>query len=115
MAWSSCFGGYATGRSRLSRQPDEGLRQAFRTESRLFIQSVIWENRSALDLVSADYTFLNERLAKLYGIPGVVGAGFRRVSLASHPERGGLLGQSAILMLTSHTNKTSPVYEGTGF
>ena len=91
---------------------DEGLRQAFRTESRLFIQSVIWENRSALDLVSADYTFLNERLAKLYGIPGVVGAGFRRVSLASHPERGGLLGQSAILMMTSHTNKTSPVLRG---
>jgi hypothetical protein len=91
---------------------DEGLRQAFGTESRLFIQSVIWENRSALDLVSADYTFLNERLAKLYGIPGVVGPGFRRVSLASHPERGGLLGQSAILMMTSHTNKTSPVLRG---
>ena len=64
---------------------DEGLRQAFRTESRLFIQSVIWENRSALDLVSADYTFLNERLAKLYGIPGVVG---RRVPA-------GLVGESS--------------------
>jgi len=91
---------------------DEGLRDAFQTEVRLFIQSVVRENRSALDLIGADYTFLNERLAKLYGIPGVVGPGFRRVSLAGHPERGGLLGQGAILMMTSHTNKTSPVLRG---
>lgn len=91
---------------------DEGLRQAFHTESRLFIQSVIRENRSALDLIGADYTFLNERLAKLYGIPGVMGPGFRRVSLASHQERGGLLGHGAVLLMTSHTNKTSPVLRG---
>jgi hypothetical protein len=91
---------------------DEGLRDAFQTEARLFIQSVVRENRSALDLIGADYTFLNERLAKLYGIPGVTGPGFRRVSLAGHPERGGLLGQGAILMMTSHTNKTSPVLRG---
>ncbi len=91
---------------------DEALREAFQAESRLFIQSVIRENRSALDLVNAEYTFLNERLAKLYGVPGVVGPGFRRVSLASHPERGGLLGQGAVLMMTSHTNKTSPVLRG---
>ncbi len=91
---------------------DESLADAFQTESRLFLQSVISGNRSVLELLSADYTFVNEQLAKLYGIPGVVGPGFRRVSVANYPERGGLLGQGSVLMMTSHTNRTSPVLRG---
>ena len=85
---------------------------AFEEETRLFVRSVIRENRSVLDLLSADYTYLNEKLARLYGIPGVIGPGFRRVTLTAAPERGGLLGQGSILLLTSHTTKTSPILRG---
>jgi hypothetical protein len=84
----------------------------FKMETRLFVRSVIRENRSVLDMLGADYTYLNERLARMYGIPDVTWPGFRRVSLAGHPERGGLLGQGSILMLTSHTTKTSPILRG---
>jgi hypothetical protein len=91
---------------------DDALGADFQKETELFVQSVIRENRSVLDLVGADYTFLNERLAKLYGIPGVIGPGFRRVSLTSTPDRGGLLSQGSILMMTSHTTRTSPVLRG---
>lgn len=91
---------------------DASLMTAFRQETRFFVRSVIRENRSILDLLGADYTYLNERLARNYGIEGVVGPGFRRVSLAGHPQRGGLLGQGGILMLTSHPAKTSPVLRG---
>ncbi len=91
---------------------DSSLRGAFLRETRLFIRSVIRENRSILDLLGADYTYLNERLARNYGISDVVGPGFRRVSLAGNPERGGLLGQGSILMVTSHPAKTSPVLRG---
>jgi hypothetical protein len=91
---------------------DSSLRAAFEQETRLFLRSVMRENRSILDLLGADYTYLNERLAQNYGIPGVIGPGFRRVSLEGHPERGGLLGQGAILMATSHAAKTSPVLRG---
>jgi len=91
---------------------DSALGEAFRQETRLFLRSIIRENRSVMDLVDADYTFLDERLAKVYGIPGVTGPGFRRVSLTGQKQRAGLLGQGSILMMTSHTNKTSPVLRG---
>lgn len=90
-----------------------GLVSAFREETLLFINSVIRENRSVLELLGADYTYLNEMLARNYGIDGVVGPGFRRVSLKEESQRGGLLGQGSILMLTSHAARTSPVLRGT--
>ncbi len=90
---------------------DENLRQAFVRETALFIDSVLRENRSVSELLSADYTFLNERLARHYGIPHVYGSHFRRVSLAG-TERRGLLGQGGILTLTSYATRTSPVLRG---
>jgi hypothetical protein len=90
---------------------DDNLRQAFLRETELFFQSVIKEDRSILDLISADDTFINERLAKHYGIPDIYGSHFRRVTL--HDEaRKGLLGKGAVLMVTSHTDRTSPVVRG---
>jgi mono/diheme cytochrome c family protein len=91
---------------------DGALAAAFQEETRLFVRSVIRENHSVLDILGADYTYLNGRLAEVYGIPGVIGPGFRRVSLAANPERGGLLGQGSVLLLTSHTTKTSPILRG---
>lgn len=91
---------------------DEALAAAFEQETRLFVRNIFRENRSVLDLIGADYSYLNERLARAYGVPGVIGQGFRRVSLAANPERGGLLGQGSILLLTSHTTKTSPILRG---
>jgi hypothetical protein len=91
---------------------DSGLAADFQQETRLFLRSLFRENRSVLDLIGADYTYVNERLARLYGIPGVIGPGFRRVSLNGKPERGGLLGQGSVLLLTSHTTKTSPILRG---
>ncbi|MCC6366906.1 MAG: DUF1592 domain-containing protein [Bryobacterales bacterium] len=91
---------------------DSALAAAFQQETRLFIRSLFRENRGIPDLLGADYTYLNERLARHYGIPGVIGPGFRRVSLAGNPQRGGLLTQGSILLLTSHTTKTSPVLRG---
>jgi len=91
---------------------DAGLRGAFEEETRLFLRSVLREDVSIMDLIGADYTFLNGRLAKHYGISNVSGPGFRRVSLTQHGERGGILGQGSILTMTSHTTKTSPVLRG---
>ena len=91
---------------------DGALTAAFEEETRLFVRSILRENRSVLDLLAADYTYLNEKVARLYGIPGVIGPGFRRVSLAANPERGGLLGQGSILLLTSHKTTTSPILRG---
>jgi len=91
---------------------DESLRDAFRRETVLFLDSVLRENRSVLDLLSADYTFANERLAKHYGIPHVRGSYFRRVTLPPGSPRGGLLGQGSILTITSYANRTSPVNRG---
>ena len=90
---------------------DENLRQAFQRETELFIDSVLREDRRVTDLLTADYSFLNERLAKHYGIPYVYGSHFRRVSLAE-TERRGLLGQGGILTLTSYATRTSPVLRG---
>jgi hypothetical protein len=92
---------------------DDNLRQAFRQETELFVESVLREDRSVLDLLKADYTFLNERLAKHYGIPHVYGNRFRRVALlGSDRERGGLLRQGSILTVTSYATRTSPVIRG---
>src|SRR5581483_9741529 len=90
---------------------DESLRQAFRRETELFFDSILRENRSVLELLDANYTFLNQRLAEHYGIPGVYGSQFRRVALAD-PNRGGLLGQGSILTVTSYPNRTSVVQRG---
>ena len=91
---------------------DENLREAFRRETELFVESSIREDRSLLELLSANYTFVNERLARHYGIPGVYGDRFRRVTLDPDHPRGGLLGHGGLLMVTSYPNRTSPVVRG---
>ena len=91
---------------------DEALRASMKRETELFFDSVIREDRPALDLLSANYTFLNERLARHYGIPNVKGTHFRRVTLDPGGLRGGLLGQGSILTVTSHPDRTSPVVRG---
>ena len=78
----------------------------------MFFGSIMREDRSVLDLLTADYTFVNERLAKHYGIPGIYGSQFRRVKLRPDDERRGLLGQGSILTVTSEANRTSPVKRG---
>jgi len=88
---------------------DGSLRQAFERETELFAESIVRENRGALEFLTADYTFLNERLARHYGIPNITGAHFRRVRLGADSVRGGLLGQGSILAVTSHPDRTSPV------
>jgi hypothetical protein len=90
---------------------DENLRDAFRQETRLFIGSQVREDRSVVDLVTANYSFVNERLARHYRIPNVYGSHFRRVTF-SDGVRGGLLGQGSILTVTSYPNRTSPVLRG---
>ena len=90
---------------------DENLRDAFRQETELFLDSQIRENRSVVDLLSSNYTFVNERLARFYRIPNVYGDGFRRVTLGDGI-RGGLLGQGSILTVTSYADRTSPVFRG---
>ena len=90
---------------------DDNLRQAMREETKLFFQSIVREDRSVLDLLNADYTFVNERLARHYGIPDIYGSQFRRVALTSENRRG-LLGQASILTVTSYPNRTSPVQRG---
>ncbi len=91
---------------------DETLRQAMITETELFFDSVVRQDRGVLELLTANYTYLNARLAGHYDIPNVQGAHFRRVSLAADSPRGGLLGQGSILTLTSHAIRTSPVLRG---
>jgi hypothetical protein len=90
---------------------DDDLRQALRRETELLFGSIVSENRSVLDLLRADYTFVNGRLARHYGIKGVTGSQFRRVAVTTDARRG-LLGQGSILALTSHPNRTSPVKRG---
>ena len=91
---------------------DDALRQSFRRETELFFESIVRENRSALDLLRADYTFVNERLATHYGIPNIKGEHFRRVTLPADSKRRGLLGQGSILTVTSYPDRTSPVVRG---
>ena len=90
---------------------DDNLRQAFERELELFVGSIMAEDRGALDLMTADYTFVNERLAKHYGIPNIYGPHFRKVVLTDEARRG-LLGKGGVLLLTSHADRTSPVVRG---
>ena len=91
---------------------DVRLRDAMLTETQMFFDGVVKDNRSALDFLDADYTYLNQRLAEHYGIPGVYGTSFRKVNLDASEHRGGLLGQGAILTVTSYNNRTSVVLRG---
>jgi cytochrome c551/c552 len=90
---------------------DDNLRQAMWEETKLFFQSIVREDRGVMDLLNADYTFMNERLARHYGITGIYGSEFRRVKVTD-PNRRGLLGQASILTVTSYPNRTSPVQRG---
>jgi len=90
---------------------DDNLRRAMKEETTLFIDSIMREDRSVVDLLSADYTFVNERLARHYGMPNIYGSQFRRVTVPSEARRG-LLGQASILTITSYPNRTSPVQRG---
>jgi mono/diheme cytochrome c family protein len=91
---------------------DDNLRQAFRRETELLVDTVVSENRPVIELLTADYTFLNERLARHYGVPNVYGDHFRRVSLGNRGERAGILGHGSVLTVTSYANRTSPVLRG---
>jgi hypothetical protein len=102
----------ATPDMRLFPDFDDNLRQAFRRETELFFESIMREDRSILDLLTANYTFVNERLAKHYGIANVYGSRFRRVNFDKDSVRGGLLRQGSILTVTSYATRTSPVIRG---
>ena len=91
---------------------DLSLAQDFQRETELFLESVFDEDRNVLDLLRANYTFVNERLARHYGIPNVFGTNFRRVTYSDDSPRRGLLGHGSVLMLTSYANRTSPVLRG---
>jgi hypothetical protein len=91
---------------------DDTLRQGLKRETELFFGSIVQEDRSALDLLRADYTFVNERVARLYGLPNVKGSHFRRVTLPESSPRRGLLGHGSILTVTSYPDRTSPVVRG---
>ena len=90
---------------------DDNLREAFQRETELFVQSQLRDDRAVVELLTADYTFVNERLARHYGIPGIHGNHFRRVTL-DDDRRGGILGQGSILTTTSYPNRTSPTLRG---
>ncbi|MCH7979804.1 MAG: DUF1592 domain-containing protein, partial [Acidobacteria bacterium] len=90
---------------------DDNLRNAFQREAELFFESMLREDHSVLDLLDADYTFVNEHLARHYGIPNVYGSHFRRITLQEEARKG-LLGKGSILTVTSRTNRTSPVLRG---
>src|SRR5260370_958440 len=92
---------------------DDNLRLAMRKETELFFGSIVHEDRSLIDLLNANYTFLNERLAKHYGIPNIYGSNFRRVELAPEFDmRRGLLGQASLQTTSSQPQRTSPVGRG---
>jgi mono/diheme cytochrome c family protein len=91
---------------------DDSLLQAFESETELFIESTLREDRSVAELLNANYTFVNERLARHYGIPGIYGSRFRRVSLSNSDQRGGLLAHGSVLATTSYPDRTSPVLRG---
>ena len=91
---------------------DDNLRQSFRKETELFFESIMREDRSILDLLRANYTFVNERLAKHYGIPNIYGSRFRRITFPENSVRGGLLRQGSVLTVTSYATRTSPVIRG---
>lgn len=96
----------------LFRDFDEGLRKSMNRETEMFLDSILLEDRPITDLINVKYSFLDERLAKHYGIPGVRGSHFRRVDFPADSPRGGLLGQSSVLWVTSYSTRTSPVLRG---
>jgi hypothetical protein len=98
--------------ARLFPDFDDNLRQALRRETVLFFQNILENDRSTLDLLKADYTYLNERLAKHYGIRGVYGSHFRKVAVTPEMRRGGLLRHGSVLSVTSYATRTSPVIRG---
>jgi len=98
--------------TRLFPDFDDNLRQAFRRETEMFFESIMREDRNVLDLLRANYTFVNERLAKHYGIPNIYGSRFRRVTFDQGSVRGGLLGQGSVLTVSSYATRTSPVIRG---
>jgi mono/diheme cytochrome c family protein len=98
--------------ARLFPDFDDNLRQSMRRETELFFDSILRDDRNVLDLLRANYTFLNERLAKHYGVPDVYGTRFRRVEFSGGDVRGGLIGQGSILTISSYGNRTSPVLRG---
>ncbi len=93
-------------------QFDDGLRQAMRRETELFIEDLIRNDRGILNFLDADYTFLNERLARFYGIPGITGPEFRRVDVSGTERGGGILSQASVLTVSSYSTRTSPVLRG---
>ncbi len=104
--------GSANPDARLFPDFDDNLREAFRRETEMFFESIMREDRNVLDLLRANYTFVNERLAKHYGIPNVYGSRFRKVTFGPDDHRGGLLSQGSILTVTSYATRTSPVIRG---
>ncbi|HXJ41631.1 MAG TPA: DUF1592 domain-containing protein, partial [Bryobacteraceae bacterium] len=91
---------------------DDNLRRAFRQETQMFLESIMRDDRSVVDMLRANYTFVNDRLAKHYGIPNIYGSRFRRVEFGPDDVRGGLLRQGSILTVTSYATRTSPVIRG---
>ena len=91
---------------------DDYLRMSIRRETEMFIESIVREDKSILDFIDGKYSYLNERLASLYKIPGVKGPDFRKVSLANNPQRGGIITQASVLTVSSYTTRTSPVLRG---
>ena len=91
---------------------DDGLRQAMRRETGMFLENLIRNDGSVLDLLDANYSFLNERLARFYGIPGVTGPEFRRVDMSGTERGGGILAQASVLTVSSYSTRTSPVLRG---
>src|SRR5215467_2948757 len=91
---------------------DENLRQSFRRETEMLFETILHEDRSILDVLNADYTFVDERLARHYGLPNIKGSQFRRVTLQKDDSRRGFLGQGSFLLVTSAANRTSPVTRG---
>ena len=91
---------------------DDSLRRAMRQETQMFFGNILHEDRSVLELIDSDYTFLNEKLARLYGITNVTGTEMRRVTLPKDSPRGGVLTQGAVLVVTSNPTRTSPVKRG---
>jgi hypothetical protein len=91
---------------------DESLRYAMRKETELFLQNMVSQDGSVLDILDADYTYMNERLARFYGIPGIVGPEFRRVDMSKNRRGGGILAHGSILTISSYSTRTSPVVRG---
>jgi hypothetical protein len=91
---------------------DESLRHSMRRETELFIESIIRQDGKLLDFIDADYTFVDERLARFYGIPGITGPEFRRVDMSGTKRGGGILSQASTLTISSYSTRTSPVVRG---